>query len=128
MVSKITSGGLGGDALIYYRAAVMWAAGGNPWDAYIVATDGIGRLHFYAFPPTVVLLQPFTLLPESWVPLTGIALQGAAAIFVVHRLALPWWWLIFPPIVTGVFAGNPSLIMLALLLMSHPALKAIARF
>lgn len=126
MVSKLTSGGMGGDAVIYHRAAATWAAGGNPWDAFIVAADGVTRLHFYGLPPTVILLQPFVLLPESLVPLAGIALQGGAAVYVVRRLALPIWWLIFPPIVTAVFAGNPSIIMLALLLLSHPTLKAVA--
>jgi hypothetical protein len=117
-------GGIGGDALIYHRAVTTWLAGGSPWDAAIVGPSG-DSFHFYALPPAVILLAPFGLLPEAWVQLVGVVIQAAAAIYVVRRLELPWWWLLFPPIMSGVLAANPSIALLAVLIASGPVVKAI---
>lgn len=122
----VGSGGVGGDAVIYHRAAVAWSEGGNPWEAFILSVDGQYTFHFYALPPTVILLQPFTVLPETWVPLFGVATQVVAAVYVIRRLRLPVWWLLFPPLASGVASGNPSVALLALLLASHPVVNAVA--
>lgn len=119
-------GGLGGDALIYYRAAAAWVAGGNPWTASVTAIGGGTTFHFYGLPPTVVLLAPFTVIPEAWVPALGIAIEATAALYVVRKLQLPMWWLVFPPIVSGVLSGNPSVVLLAALLASSPVIQAAA--
>jgi hypothetical protein len=121
----LTSGGIGGDALIYYRAATAWVHGGNPWEAQIPSVDGSTSFHFYALPPTVVLLAPFTLLPESWIALVSITIQAVSAIYIVRRLALHWSWLIFPPLVSGVLSGNPSIVLLAALLGSSAVANAV---
>jgi hypothetical protein len=118
-------GGIGGDALLYHRAAASWLQGGDAWQAAIVGPTG-DVFHFYALPPTVVLLVPFSLLPEAWAPIVGIGIEAVAAVYVVRRLNLAWWWLLFPPLVSGVLAGNPSIVLLALLLASHPVLNALA--
>ncbi len=115
---------LGGDALIYYRASAAWLHGGNPWLAGV--TDGTASFHFYALPPAVVLLSPFALLPEAWVQPVGIAIEAAAAVYVIRRLQLAWWWLLFPPLVSGVLAGNPSIGLLALLVASSPIAGGLA--
>lgn len=118
-------GAYGGDAVIYHRAAVAFANGGDPWAAHVVAgTSSV--FHFYALPPTVILLQPLVLVPESWIQPFGVGLQALAAIYVVRRLRLAWWWLLFPPLVSGVLSGNPSITLLAALLTAQPAVKAIA--
>lgn len=119
-------GGLGGDALIYYRAAHAWVTGGNPWAASVLSPSGGTAFHFYGLPPTVVLLSPFTLIPEGWIPAIGIAIEAVAAIYVVRRLQLPPWWILFPPIVSGVLSGNPSIALLAGLLASSPLIQALA--
>jgi hypothetical protein len=119
-------GGLGGDALIYYRAASAWIAGGNPWLASVTAVGGGTTFHFYGLPPTVVFLAPVTLIPEPWVPAIGIVIEAIAAAYVVRKLQLPMWWLVFPPIVSGVLSGNPSIVLLATLLASSPVIQATA--
>lgn len=117
-------GGFGSDATLYYRAGAAWVAGGDPWDAF--GTFAGNTFHFYAAPTAAIAIAPFTMIPESvFVPL-WIALQAASAVFVVRRLHLPFWWVLFPPIITGVLAGNPSLSVLALLVATHPMANALA--
>ena len=114
---------LGSDAHLYYQASEAWLAGGSPWD---VAVEHSGLVfHYYALPTAVVALAPFTVVPEpAFVPF-WVGLQAVAAVVVVRRLRLPWWWLSFPPLVKGVLVGNPSLLVLALALASHPVLTAL---
>ena len=94
-----------------YRAAAEAALGGaNPWTA---AVDGLG---FAAPPPTLLPYFPAALLPE----LLAIAIYGAltlgAALIAIRTLRLPWWWLLFPPIVDSLIVLNPDVIVIALLL------------
>jgi hypothetical protein len=44
-----------------------------------------------------------------------------AAVWVVRRLGLPMWWLLFPPLTHSIWNGNPQTIALALLLVTGPA-------
>jgi hypothetical protein len=121
----IHAGVLGKDALIYYRAAALWLSGGDPWAAAV--TDAMrNSYHFYGLPPTVVVLAPFTLLPPGSVRPVGILIEAVAALYVIRRLTLPPWWLLFPPLVEGVLAGNPSIALLALLVTPHAAVNALA--
>jgi len=117
-------GGLGTDAEIYHRATVAWLGGGSPWDA--TSAWGGGVYHFYALPPAVVLMAPFALVPEQLFVPGFVVVQAGAAIYVIRRLHLAWWWLLFPPVVLGIVAGNPSLLLLALLLAPHDILKFMA--
>lgn len=122
-VVRLIWGGLGSDAAIYHGAGAAWLAGQNPWDVF--GTYAGLHFHFYAAPTAAILMAPFSLIPlDIFVPL-WIALQGAAAFFVVRRLSLPLWWLLFPPVVSGVLSGNPSLSVLALLLIPHPVAGAL---
>jgi hypothetical protein len=120
----IVYGGFGTDAEIYYRAATAWLSGGSPWAAS--STWGGHTYHFYALPPTVLLMAPFTIIPEATFVPGFVALQAVAAIWVVRRLHLPWWWLLFPPISVGIVVGNPSLILMVLLLAPNAIAKAFA--
>jgi hypothetical protein len=49
-----------------------------------------------------------------------------AAVYAVRHLRLAWYWLAFPPLVEGLLAGNPSIVILALLVSAHPVLAALA--
>jgi hypothetical protein len=115
---------LGVDAQLYYRASEAWLAGGNPYDVFVV---NLGRdFHYVALPTATILLAPFTALPETVFVAFFVVVQLAAAAYVVRRLGLPWWWLAFPPLVKGVLTGNPSPLIVALLIAAHPVAKAIA--
>jgi hypothetical protein len=100
---------LGIDARHYQNAAAAWLAGGDPWavtESGIPYASAPHTLLFYA--PTNVL--PLTIATWAWL-LAGVA----AAVWLIRRLELPIWWLAFPPLLHGVWNGNPQTIALALL-------------
>lgn len=114
------------DAHIYYRAATAFVSGGDPWAAGVVLEGSSSVYHFAGLPPTLILYAPFTILPEE---VFAFGLLGAscwAAVFIIRRLSLRWWWLLFPPLVIGVGSANPGVILLALLLLRHPVAEAAA--
>jgi hypothetical protein len=89
--------------------------------------------HFAGLPPTVLAFAPATLLSEDvFVALFTAVCFGAGA-FVVRRLRLAWWWVLFPPFIHGASSGNPGIVVVALLLVPGtvgsalaPALKVFA--
>lgn len=103
---------LGHDAIIYARGAAAFLAGGSPWDAYL--QGGTNIAHFAGLPPTVIAFLPFAGLPEPLTGLIWVALAMAASVAVLRRLRLPPWWLAFPPLVEGIYSGNPHLAVLFL--------------
>jgi hypothetical protein len=123
-LASVVAGWLGTDAHLYYRASAAWLSGGNPWDVFV--TNQVHVYHYQALPTATVILAPFTTLPESVFVAGWIAIQFLAAAYTVRRLALPWWWIAFPPMANGVLAGNPSPLMIALLVTAHPVAKALA--
>jgi hypothetical protein len=123
-VASVAAGWLGTDAHLYYSASSAWLAGGSPW-AVSVTNQGT-VYHYYALPTAAVLLAPLTALPENVFVAGWIVVQFAAAVYVVRRLGLPWWWIAFPPLVSGILAGNPSPLLIGLLVAAHPLAKAIA--
>ena len=44
-----------------------------------------------------------------------IAIGLAASVWLVRRLDLPLWWVLFPPLTHAIWNGNPQTLMLALL-------------
>jgi hypothetical protein len=98
------------DGQLYLEATRVWLAGGDPFS---IAVHG---LSLAAPPPTVLLLVPFALLP----PPLGLAVLAfalvVAAVLTVRLLALPWWWLAFPPLVECVISGNVHGLLLPLML------------
>jgi hypothetical protein len=100
---------LGIDARHYQNAATAWLAGGDPW---AVTESGIP---YAASPHTLLFYAPTNVLPltvATWIwMLAGVV----AAVWLVRRLELPWWWIAFPPLLHGVWNGNPQTIALALL-------------
>jgi hypothetical protein len=104
---------VGFDARIYYHGSAAWLAGENPWTTGALLN---GRLFSYAgLPPTAILLAPLTILPEEAVVWLWLVLSLAAAIVVVRALRLPIVWIAYPPLLYGVMAANPHVILLALL-------------
>jgi hypothetical protein len=122
---------VGVDGRLYYRAAQVWLSGGDPWTAYTTTNTwpvSGGLIHelFTGPPPTVLVFVPFVLIPETMFVVGWLALTIAAAVYTIRRLQLPLWWLLFPPMVTGIVAGNPHVVCLALLLSGSTWLRAIA--
>jgi hypothetical protein len=99
---------------------LAWLAGGDPWSV------SVGEFHFAGLPPTVVAFAPFTLLPVDTAVILWLVLSAGAAVFVVRHLRLPWYWLLFPPLLQGVTVANPHVLILALLLAGHPAMEGLA--
>ena len=115
---------LGIDARIYYRGVVAWLQGGNPWDAAVMV--GGNSYHYAGSPVTTVLLAPAGLLSEDAFAAVSLILTWIAAIWILRRAHLPFWWLLFPPISEALFSANPQLIVLALILADRSWLAAVA--
>jgi hypothetical protein len=113
-------GVLGVDARHYQNAANAWLDGANPWtitEAGIPYGAGPHTLLFYA--------------PTSWLPIalsTALWLFAgfAASVWLIRRLRLPLWWLLFPPLTHAMWNGNPQTIMLALLVVGTAAAGTLA--
>ncbi len=104
---------MGFDARIYYHGSAAWLAGQDPW-----ATGALlnGRLFSYAgLPPTAIVLAPMTLLPEEAFVWLWLILSIVAALAVIRLLRLPVIWIAYPPLLYGVMAANPHVVVLALL-------------
>ncbi len=119
---------LGIDARIYYRGAEAWLAGQDPWDQviYLRTPSQSYPSHFTGLPPTVLAVAPWTILPESVVVAIWLGLSVFAAILMVRRLGLPMYYLAFPPLVQGVLAANPHIVLLTLVISNRSRLSAIA--
>lgn len=119
---------LGCDAIVYVRGAAAFLAGQDPWGASLFARGVAG--HFAGLPPTVLLFVPFTALAETATALFWVGLSAVSAVLILRRLRLPVWWLAYPPLAIVVYAGNPQLPLLALILYGGgwlaPVLKAYA--
>ena len=100
---------LGIDARHYQNAATTWLAGGDPWS---VTESGIP---YAAGPHTLLFYAPTSVLPVTVSTWLWLAAGAVAAVWLIRKLELPWWWLAFPPLLHGVWNGNPQTIALALL-------------
>jgi hypothetical protein len=103
------------DARHYQRAASTWLAGGDPWT---VVEGGAGN--YAAGPHTLLFYAPTSLLPLEVSAAIWMALGLVASIWLVHRLKLPIWWALFPPLAHAIWNGNPQTIALALLVLGAP--------
>lgn len=111
---------LGVDARHYQRATDAWLAGGDPWT---VAEHGIT---YAAGPHTLLFYAPTCLLPLGVSTALWMVLGLIASAWLVRRLALPWWWIAFPPLAHSIWNGNPQTIALALLVYGGPIAAALA--
>src|SRR3954469_6572561 len=119
---------IGVDTRIYYRGSAAWLAGGDPWQAFASYTVSYGTnyYHYAGFPPTVIAFAPLTLLPEGLAVALFVAVSLVAGAYIVRSLRLPFWWLLFPPLLEGMWAGDPGIVLLAFLLSGRAAAIAIA--
>jgi hypothetical protein len=51
----------------------------------------------------------------------------AATILTIRMLRLPWWWLLFPPVVQGVLSGNVQMLLIPLILGGGGWLAALLK-
>jgi hypothetical protein len=115
---------LGTDANLYRFAASSYMAGADPWNR---AGGDWAVFQFAGLPPTILAFVPFAFLPEPVVMALWVALSLAAAILIVRALRLPLYWLLFPPLVGGVWSGNPHIVVVALLLGRAASLAPILK-
>src|SRR4051794_30636128 len=88
------------DARLYLMATQTWLAGGNPWTVELAGN------YYAAPPPSLLPLVPFALLPLDLGVAVIATLCVASAIATVRLLRLPWWWLLFPPLVQCLLSAN----------------------
>ncbi len=112
---------LGTDAHIYYRGAVAWLHGVDPWSV------GYNRLHFAAPPWTLAVVAPFTFLRETRFVEAWILLDALAAAYIIWRTGLSWLWMAFPPLVHGTLDANPAIVAVALVLGGAGPVGALLR-
>ena len=77
-------------------------------------TSASGLFSYAGLPPTTILLAPLTVLPEDLFVWLWLGLSVAAAVVVVRTLELPLAWLMYPPLLYGVLAANPHVVVMAL--------------
>jgi len=111
---------LGVDARHYQRAASVWLAGGNPW----AVTEG--GIPYAAGPHTLLFYAPTAWLPIDLATALWGAIGLAASVWLVRRLNLPLWWVLFPPLTHAIWNGNPQTLMLAFLVAGTAAAGALA--
>lgn len=99
------------DARLYLMASQRWLAGGDPWDVHLLGN------HFAAPPLTLLAVAPLAVLPTD----VGVAIIAglvmAASLATVRMLRLPWWWLLFPPLVQCVLSANIHALVVPLVLL-----------
>jgi hypothetical protein len=122
---------VGTDGRLYYRAAQLWLAGGDPWTAYVAQNSFplSGTWVHFLFtgpPPTVLAFVPFAWIPETAFVIGWLGATVVAAFYTLRRLHLPAWWILFPPMAQGIFVGNPHIVCLALILSGSSWLQALA--
>lgn len=102
------------DIAVYREAASAALIGGDPWSA------SVNGLTFAGPPPTLLLFVPLTLVSVEVATVAMTAVFVGAAVWSVRRLALPIWWILFPPVFESLIIGNPDVLVLALLLARGP--------
>ena len=113
--------GDGFDARLYIEASRTWLSGGDPWGFLL---DGYG---YAAPPPSLIATAPLTLLPPEIAPHLVVVGAAAAAILTIRRLGLPWWWLLFPPLLEAVWNGTLDAYLVLLIVSGQGWLAAVAK-
>lgn len=109
------------DARLYLMATRAWLAGGDPWSVQLAGN------YFAAPPPSMLPLAPIALLPID----LGVALVAGAvliaSVLTVRLLRLPWWWLLFPPLVQSALSANVQSLLIPLILLPLGAVAALLK-
>jgi len=100
----------GNDAELYRSAAAAWLSGSDPW------LTGNQQSSFSGSPLTVLAFVPLTAIPEAVFRPLSVIVSWIAGLWLVRRCGLPWYWLAFPPLVTGMMLANPGVVAMALAL------------
>ena len=111
---------LGGDAVIYARAAALWLAGQDPWGP-IPGTS----VRLVSHPHLLLFYAPFVGL--SNVGIVWVIGLLALSAFALRRLGLPYWWLAFPPLADAIRWGSSDALVFALLVLGPRWLAPIAK-
>ncbi len=115
---------LGRDFRIYRDGGLALLHGTDPWAAF--DTWNGSPWHFAALPPAAQLFVPFALIPEGLGMAGFFVLSTAVAWLAFRRLGLAPWWLLFPPLMEGLVAANPQILLFGLLIVGGPPARAIA--
>ena len=108
------------DARHYQRATNAWLAGGDPFAVME------GTTPYVSGPHTLLFYVPTSFLPVTVSTWVWMALGLAASVWLIRRLELPLWWVLFPPLTHAIWNGNPQTIALALLVLGGPLAAAAA--
>jgi len=104
------------DARLYLDAIAAWLQGRDPWAVQLAGN------FFAAPPPSLLPLAPIAILPRD----VGVAVVASsvivAAVASVRLLRLPWWWIMFPPLVQSILSANIHALVLPLVLVGWGAL------
>jgi hypothetical protein len=119
-LSFLVTGAPGFDGRLYLKATRAWLGGGDPWIF-------IESQRFAAPPPTLVPLVPITVLPDDLGVAVLMILAAVGAIATIRMLRLPWWWILFPPLLDGVWNGNPQAVLVPLILVGAGPLAAFLK-
>jgi hypothetical protein len=111
----------GYDGMLYRDATLRWLQGGDPWALRP------GHAVFGAPPPTLIAMLPFAALPEALARIALVGLGIAASVWVIRQLGLPLWWLLFPPLVDGMYIGNPHVFVVPLLVAGAGPLAVLVK-
>ena len=85
-----------------------------------------GGTAFGAPPPTLLLYVPFAFLPSTGDAFVWLGIDLLAVAFVIRRLHLPWWWVLFPPLAQAIVPANPEPVVVACLVAAGPVANALA--
>lgn len=109
------------DGRLYLMATQAWLDGRDPWSVQLAGN------YFAAPPPSMVPLVPLALLPID----VGVAILAgliiAASLLTVRLLGLPWWWLLFPPLVQSALSANVQSLLIPLILLPLGALAGVLK-
>jgi len=119
-LSSLVTGEWGFDARLYLDATRAWLAGADPWVS-------IETQRFAAPPPSLVPLVPIAILPEEIGVVLMVVLAAIGAVATIRLLRLPWWWLLFPPFIDGVWNGNPQTLVVPLILVGAGPIAAFLK-
>jgi hypothetical protein len=109
------------DARLYIMATQTWLAGGDPWQVQLAGN------YFAAPPPSLLPLVPVALLPLDLGVAVIATLVIVAAVATVRMLRLPWWWLLFPPLVQCVLSANVQGLLIPLILLRAGAIASFLK-
>lgn len=109
------------DARLYLEATKAWLEGGDPWGVALAGN------YFAAPPPSLVPLVPLAVLPidVGVAVLAGLVIAGA--VLTIRLLDLPWWWLLFPPLVQCVLSANVHALLIPLILLRGGAIATLLK-